>query len=188
VAKQAPPKARKPSRKQSPKNGITIPDPAPADALSENERAFVLIYEGNGRNATRAYLEIHPGVKVTTAAVEGWKLLRIPKIAAALEEDSKERFARLEMKADEALARISAIARVDVLDAYDDEGKMLPVVGWPENLRRAVKSIKANGDVVLYDALRAAELMAQAGGKLKANALSITFDHAKYLGAEPPEE
>ena len=42
--------------------------------------------------------------------------------------------------------------------------------------------------VVLHDSMRAAELMAQAGGKLKAGALSVTFDHAKYLGAEPPEE
>lgn len=184
---KAPPKAGKGSRKQPAKNRVTIPDP-PADVLSENERAFVLIYEGNGRNATRAYLQIRPDVKVTTAAVEGWKLLRTPKVAAALEEDTRERFARLEMKADEALARISEIARADVSEAYGPEGILLPVYAWPERLRRCVKSIKANGDVTLYDGLRASELMAQAGGKLKANALSITFDHAKYLGAEPPEE
>jgi len=181
---------RKTPRKQPAKNRVTIPDPPaePVDPLTPNERAFVLIYESNGRNATRAYLEIHPGVKVTTAAVEGWKLLRIPKIAAALEEDTKERFARLEMKADEALARISEIARADVSDAYGDDGTILPVYAWPERLRRCIKTIKQNGDVTLYDGLRASELMAQAGGKLKANALSITFDHAKYLGAEPPEE
>lgn len=187
MPKNVPPKVRTGARKQSRKNPITIPDP-PADLLSDNERAFLLIYEGNGRNATRAYAQVHPTVKLTTAAVEGWKLLRIPKIAAALEEDTRERFARLEMKADEALARISEHARADISDAYTDEGILLPVYAWPERLRRAVKSLKANGDVTFYDGLRAAELMGQAGGKLKANALSVTFDHAKYLGAEPPED
>jgi hypothetical protein len=93
------------------------------------------------------------------------------------------------MDADEALALISMIARADIGDAFDQNGRQLPIHLWPDSLRIAVKSIKPGpfGDTItLHDALRAAELMAQAGGKLR-NSVNVTFDHAKYLGAEPPE-
>lgn len=180
-------KARKTTRKKPANNRVTIPAP-PADPLTENERAFVLLYEAHGRNATEAYLALHPGVKRTSAAVEGCKILRNPKVRAELEAESKERFARLEMKADEALARISETARIDPTDAYDEDGKLLPFRAWPEALRRSVKAIRADGSFTLHDSLRAQELMAQAGGKLKAGSLVLSFDHAKYLGAAPPEE
>lgn len=177
-------------KKRPAKNRVTTPKalPPPADPLTENERAFVLLYEAHGRNATEAYLALHPGVKRTTAAVEGCKILRNPKVRAELEAESKERFARLEMKADEALFRISETARIDPTDAYDEDGKLLPFRAWPEALRRAVKAIRADGSFTLHDSMRAQELMAQAGGKLKAGSLVLTFDHAKYLGAAPPEE
>lgn len=164
---------------------------APADLLTVNERAFVLEYEANGRNASKAYRDIHPDVTPASSAVLGHRMLRNVKVAAALAENQTERFARLEMKADEALAIISEHARADIGDRYDEAGNELPIHQWPARLRLAVKSIKAGpfGDsITLVDSLRAAELMAQAGGKLRAGSLTITFDHAKYLGATPPED
>jgi phage terminase small subunit len=163
----------------------------PPDQLPPQLELFLLEYEANGHNGTKAYRASHPACRSNVAAAVGaYKVLRNPQIVARLEEQRKERWLRLKMDADEALARISIIARADIGDCYDAKGELLPVHQWPDSVRLAVKSIKPgqHGDtVILGDQLRASELMAIAGGKLKSQLL-VGFDHAKYLGAEPPEE
>ena len=42
------------------------------------------------------------------------------------------RAARLQLDADDVLVRLSAIARADLRDAFDDEGTLLPVHRWPD--------------------------------------------------------
>lgn len=165
--------------------------PPPRRREPSLEEAFVAAYIGNGGNATRAYLEIHPDVARTTAAAEGWKLLRNPQIRKAVDEARAERLEALQMGADEAMALIAVSARADIADAYDENGKVLPVQQWPETLRLAVKSIRPGVDgkdiITLHDGLHARSLIAASHGKLKAT-LELKFDHAKYLGATPPEE
>jgi len=164
------------------------PKPPPEPTLEE---AFALAYIASGENATKAYLALRPDVLRTTAAVEGCKLLRNPKVARAVADARAERYAALEMQADEAVALISLTARADIGDAYAEDGvTLLPVAQWPASLRLAVKGIKPGpfGDsITLHDGLRARELMAQIQGRLK-NTLELKFDHAKYLGDAPPEE
>lgn len=162
----------------------------PRTRAPELEEAFALAYIANGGNATKAYLEIKPDVQRTTAAVEGSRLLRNPKVRRLVDDARAERFAVLEMEADEAVALISLSARADIGDAYDEAGNLLPVWQWPDVLRLAVKGIKPGpfGDTItLHDGLKARELMAQIQGRLK-NTLELKFDHAKYLGDAPPEE
>ena len=167
------------------------------NGLSARERLFVEAYVLNGGNATRAYqVAIHPRrVKDNTAAVEAWKLQRIPKVAAVLERRREERLKTLQIAGDQALALISIRARVDLADAYDDRGNLLPFHQWPEYLRLAARTRSGKeGDVEwqFADGLKAAELMAIATGKLKTNVLSVQFDHAAHLAGldepPPPEE
>lgn len=120
-------------------------------------------------NATRAYLLAHPGVKATTAAVEGSRLLRKPKIAEKVKTGRRERIERLKLDGDEAMARIATVGRQDIRLLFDHEGKMLPITEWPEELALTVKSIeeKRNGTKVTFDSrLAALELIAAADGKL----------------------
>lgn len=56
-------------------------------------------------NGTRAYLEAVPTAKESTAATEAWKLLRNPKVAAAIHQRMAERIKRMEVDQDEVLRR-----------------------------------------------------------------------------------
>jgi phage terminase small subunit len=188
------PPRRRPPTDSKPKTRLkrTRGTPFRPDAIPEPtfEKAFAIAYIASGENGTRAYLELKPDVKRTTAAVEASKLLRDPNVRRLVEDERSERFAKLEMQADEAVALISLSARADIGDAYDEAGNLLPVHTWPVSLRLAVKGIKPGpfGDTItLHDGLRARELMAQIQGRLK-NTLELKFDHAKYLGDAPPEE
>jgi hypothetical protein len=166
-----------------------------APELTPFEAFFVEAYILNGGNATRAYRVARGGgpssVKDSTCAVEGCKLLRLPKIRAALEARRQARFQALQMEADEALALISMRARANFADAYDDRGHLLPFHLWPESLQLACR-VRYDKDGRLEwqfcDGLKAAELMAIATGKLKTNVLQVQFDHASYLVGldEPP--
>ena len=160
------------------------------DALTGFQELFVHEYVNNGGNATAAYRSAHNGgVKDSTAAVEACKLLRTPKIRAALEATRQERIRQLAMEGDEAIALLSLRARADIAQLYDEKGELLPIHQIPESVRLAIKSIKGDGTVVLHDGLKAAELMAIATGRLK-NTLNLThnFDHARHLaGLDNPE-
>jgi phage terminase small subunit len=158
--------------------------PTKPKAMASKRRQFVAEYLANGGNATRAYLSAYPNcTSYQAAAVDGFRLLRNPKIRTLIEAANAERWKRLEMQGDEAMALLSQSARADIGDALDPEtGEILPVYLWPERLRLSVKGLKADGSVTLTDPLRARELMAQAAGRIK-NTVDVLhkFDHAAYL-------
>lgn len=52
--------------------------------LSSSDLIFVNAYMQNGQNATRAYMQVHPKAKVTTASTESIKLLGKPWIKAEI--------------------------------------------------------------------------------------------------------
>lgn len=95
------------------------------------------------------------------------------------------------MDADEALEGITRHARADIRKLFKD-GKLIPVDQWPGEIADAVKAIKHTPfgpTIVMYDKLKALELMAIAGGELKQkHDHKHAFDHASFLGAEPPDD
>lgn len=158
--------------------------PSPTDEL------FCLEFLKNGENAKRAYMAVHPKAKERTAEVEGSKLLRKPEIAAFIEKERDERKKRLRMYGDEALEAITRIARGDPRQLFRNN-RLLPIDEWPADALDCVKAIKPTPfgtAIIFYDKLRARELMAVADGKLRTKVDHLhAFDHAAYLGAEPPE-
>lgn len=158
--------------------------------LNEPDYLFALEYLANGQNAKRAYLKAHPKAKDRTAEVEGSKLLRKPELKAFIDQEMKARRQRLRMDGDEALEAITRIARVDPRRIFKDN-RLLRPEDWPDDVADAVKAIKPTPfgtAIVFYDKLKARELMAVAGGKLRQQVdHKHTFDHAAYLGAEPPQ-
>lgn len=162
--------------------------PAP---LSPIDEAFALAYLANGENALAAYQATHPKAKTSTAGTEGHRTLKKPQVIAFLKTERAERKKRLRMDADEALEGITRHARGDLRKLFKD-GKLLPIEQWPDDIADCVKTLKRLPDggftLMLYDKLKARELMAIAGGELKnQHEHKHTFDHAAYLGAEPPE-
>lgn len=196
IKKRTRSKSRSLTRTDKPRSAPPAPtvphsDPVPAvpdDGLTPLERLFVLEMLLD-ENQTQAYRRSHPDCTTDgSASVLAVRLLGKARVRAALEKQRTAQYKRLQVSADEALMIISRQARANPRDAYDYEtGELLPFALWPENLIRAVKSFDpATGKVTLYDGQRAAELMAQAGGKLK-NTVVLEFDHAAYLAREAPK-
>lgn len=183
---------RRPRGSQPPRRPSARRTTRQPDALTEAQEIFAAAYVENGGNGTRAYRTAHPQVTIGTAAVEASKLLRIPKIQARVDALRKERWKRLEMEGDEAIALLSLSARASAVDVFDEDGTLLPVGQWPPEIGLAVKALKfkdgALESVTLHDGLKARELMAIATGRLKqALAVTHTFDHEKYLAGEESE-
>ncbi len=151
---------------------------------------FALAYLANGYNATAAYKSAHPRCAQRTAEVNGSRLLRKAEVSAFIEREEFERRQRLRMEADEALEGLSRIARADIRRLYDCDGHLLPIALWPLDIADCVKTVTATRygpAVTLHDKLKAFELIAIAGGLLKRTPpAEPEFDHAAFLGIEPP--
>jgi len=155
--------------------------------LTAKQAMFCLEYEANGRNAARAYLKSHPGASLATAYVNGCRMLRNAKVARTLTQLRADRVKRLNMDADEAAMLTAISARADIRLAYDGEGKMLPPDQWPDEFAKAVKSIKADGTIVLHDQQKARETVLLMAGKLKQTVDVNHFDHIGYLAGKTRE-
>lgn len=87
--------------------------------LSKADAVFVSEYLLSF-NATASYKKAHPNAKSTTAAVNGWKLLRKTNIQEAI----KARLDEIHMSADEALKLQSDIARGDITEFFTPYGNL----------------------------------------------------------------
>lgn len=162
-------------RKRAPKgqpvgllpNAITDDDP---HNLSVRQRGFVCEYDANGGNGTRAYQAVYGQNDLASAATDACKLLRVPKVRAAVDELRQARWKRLQMSGDEAMSLIAGDARVDARELCDEKGDILPPHLWPDNLARSVKSIEPGPfglKVRLNDSLAARRFIAEQTGAAK---------------------
>ena len=155
--------------------------------LTAAQAMFCLEYEANGRNAARAYAKSHPGAQLSTCYVNGCRMLRNAKVARTLVQLRADRVKRLNMDADEAAMLTSISARADIRLAFGPDGKMLPPDQWPDEFAKAVKSIKADGTIVLHDQQKARETVLLMAGKLKQVVDVNHFDHLGYLAGKTAE-
>jgi hypothetical protein len=152
--------------------------------LKPAHKVFALTYLANGNNARAAYNEAFPRKRednVTDAAAS--RLLGSVKVQEFIQLRAEKTLAVLEATAEEAMAVISRVLRIDPRLMLDKAtGLPLPMKDWPEDVALVVKSIKADGTVVFYDKMRAAELIAESHGRIKKKLdISLAFDHVKYL-------
>lgn len=159
--------------------------------LTPAEQAFLAEYESNGQNGTLAYQAVHPKARRGTAAVEAHRTLRKPNVAAALAATRAERFKRLGMKGDEALALVSTTARADIRELFGKGWKLLPPSQWPDSIARCVKGIRpgvAGTAVLLQDALAAQRTILEQTGKIKSPAAELGSTLARILAGKYVEE
>lgn len=89
------------------------------EGLTGKQQAFINAYLSNGFNATEAARQAGYEGNDNVLGVTGHENLRIPKIASIVQERLNE----AAMSANEVLARLSKIARGEVTDFLDDEGR-----------------------------------------------------------------
>lgn len=126
--------------------------------------AYVGVAAGN---ATEAYRIAGYAGTGSGARVNASKLLTSTNVAAAIAERREAKELALVMGGDEAMQRLSVIGRADIGNvlAPDD-----PINKLPAEVRATIKSVKPGRygrTLELHDSMKAIELCAKAGGKLK---------------------
>src|SRR5262249_1107946 len=103
--------------------------------LTPRQQKFVEEYlvDFNGKQAA-----IRAGYAPHTADITGSQLLALPKVKARVDWAIASRVSRIQVRQDDVVRELLRLALVDTTQAFDAEGKLLPVREWPEDVRRAI--------------------------------------------------
>ena len=110
-----------------------------ADALTAKQARFIEEYLVD-RNATQA--AVRAGYAKSGAAEEGSRLLRNAKVRAALDAAIDAQQQRTQVTADRVLQELARLAFFDISQAFDADGRLLPIRSMPEDLRRAIQGFE----------------------------------------------
>ncbi|MFA6051549.1 MAG: terminase small subunit [Methylobacter sp.] len=108
-------------------------------ALNERQLKFVDEYLID-LNAAKA--AIRAGYSERSARSIGQENLTKPDIQKAIQERLEARSKRTEISQDRVLLEIARLAFNDPRRAYDENGNLLPVKDWPDEVAAAIKSVK----------------------------------------------
>lgn len=156
----------------------------PLAGLKPAHKVFCLAYLANGSNAREAYTEAFPNPRRGQGSTDtcAWRLLKKVEVQAFIAARLARIERAVEATADEAMEVISRTLRLDPRLLLDEKGKPKPMQDWPDEVALVVKSVKADGSVVFYDKMRAAELIGESHGRIKKKLdISLAFDHVKHL-------
>ena len=106
--------------------------------MTPKQAIFAAEYLVDG-NATRA--AIAAGFEAASAHVQGARLLRNPKVAAAIADGRSRMAARLEITAERVLQELAKLAFYDPGAVFDEKGNPLPVHRMDEITRAAVTAV-----------------------------------------------
>ena len=107
--------------------------------MTPKQEAFVREYLID-LNATQA--AIRAGYSERTAAVQGFDLLRNPKVAGAVAAAQAARAARTELTADRILLELRRLALFDPRKLFDDAGEPIPIHQLDDDTAAAVAGLE----------------------------------------------
>lgn len=133
-----------------------------APSLTARQQAFVREYLADEKlDGTAA--AVRAGYAKSVANRTAYKLLRNPQVRAAVDAAMAARASRVEVRGDDVLRELLAIARADVGTAFDKDGQLLPLAKLPADTRRALASVEAGAlgvtKVRFWDKPKALELL-----------------------------
>jgi hypothetical protein len=167
-----------------------LPAPENPFNLTARELLFVEAWCGPAHfNASDAYRLAGFSGKPTSISANAARLIGKDRVAQAIQAKLAGRLHELAiMDGDEALGRISAHARADIRQLFPPDS---PIAQLSDEVARSIKAItptRYGQRIELYDALRAAELMAKSAGKLKETVkLEHTLEDILALANRPPD-
>lgn len=92
------------------------------------------------RNQTQAY--IRAGYSRTGARANAARLITNDNVRARVNQLIKDQLDRIRIKSDIVIRELLNSALIDLKDAYDSEGNLLPIEDMPEPLRKAIVEIR----------------------------------------------
>lgn len=115
--------------------------PKGSDKLNARQRLFVAAYvaDPNGKQAA-----IKAGYSAAGAEVTASKLLRVPKVKAAVDAALGRTEKAAEVERSEILRELKRIALADIGGAFDSEGRLLPIHQMPEEIRRTISGVEVD--------------------------------------------
>lgn len=118
---------------------MSAPEIEPTHVLNPKQELFCHEYLKD-RNATRAY--IRAGYAIEGAQQSATRLLSNVFIRARVNDLIKEQLDNLKVDAHFVLRQLLNTATIDISDAYDEDGNLLPISEMPEPLRKAIIQIE----------------------------------------------
>lgn len=116
--------------------------PNTKDKLTPKQSKFVAEYLANGMNATKA--AISAGYSASSAEVEGSRLLRNAKVAAAVAKKTEKHMAQLDYGVDKTLEYIARMAFFDPKDLFEDDGSLKQIKDIPEEARTVIAGLEVS--------------------------------------------
>lgn len=107
--------------------------------LTEQQELFCREYIVD-LNGTQAAIRAKYSEK--TAAEQASRLLTNAKITEKIQGLMKKRLERIDFDADTVLQELLKIALVDIGEAFDETGKLLPIKLMPKHLRQSIASVE----------------------------------------------
>ena len=117
------------------------------------------------------------GYSIRTARSQGSRLLKDPRVKAAIADAQKAQMKRIQMSADDVLVGLAEIASIDIADIFDENNSLRPLKEIPAHVRRAIAGIEVeelfegrgesrehvgrNRKLKLSDKVRALEILAK---------------------------
>lgn len=92
-------------------------------------------------NATQA--AIRAGYSAKTAKQQGDRLLTYVDVSRAIQTELADRSKRTGITAERALVEVARLAFNDPRKAFDDNGNLLPIKKWPDEVAAAISSIES---------------------------------------------
>lgn len=108
----------------------------------ERHARFVEAYIAKGENATQAYLEVNPGVTVGSAAVEGHRWLKRPKIQKAIEKLRAELRAKFALTTDRVVQELARLSYFNPKRLVDAAGKPIPLHRLDDDTAAALAAVE----------------------------------------------
>lgn len=113
-----------------------------AAAMAERERLFIEAYIANGGDGAKAARAA--GYASSGAKARAQTLLKRPNVVKSLAERRAKLARKFELTSEAVIAELSKIVHADPRRLFGDDGKMLPMQDWPDDMAAVVASVETD--------------------------------------------
>lgn len=124
---------------------------------------------------------VRAGYKDKRPEQVGYRLLRIPAIAKAIQERHLASLKRAEITADRVMGELGAISFSNLRDLFDEEGHLLPIHEMPADVTRVIASIEVVTAMMPGGERSAVEYISKIKLWNKLDALTLLAKHFKLI-------